>query len=248
MIYLRLKKYSYFLPLLIAYPATGITEEASTLQKIDAETSLITSVKWESRYVSEGRDYLDDSGIQTTTFEIQGRHFNLSVWNGWGYDSEYDELQITPSFNQEFSNFDVYIYYNYKHYFEENRSENEIGTGLSYNGLPYNLAIDIDWYHLIENDGSFYMLSAGSNFSPVENLTLKPALVLGINDGYISDGHNGANNAGIQLNIEYEMTRRLNVLGYLRYNIAIGSDPDIYTGDILLKDFIWIGMGIEAEF
>ena len=39
------------------------------------------------------------------------------VWKDWGYGSEYDEFQVTPSLNQELNNFDVYIYYNYKHYY-----------------------------------------------------------------------------------------------------------------------------------
>ena len=245
---LRPKNFSSIIVLLLTYPLTGFGEEASAFQKNQTDTGLIARVQWESHYVSEGRDNLDNSGIQTTSVDIKGSHYNLSIWNGWGYDSDYDELQLTPSFTHELNNLDFYVYYNYKHYFKENESENELGSGFSYGGLPYNISFNVDWYYLIENNGSFYMFSLASNFSPADKFTLNPVLVFGINDNYIPDGHNGANNAGIQINAGYQMTRHLNLLGYVRYNFAIDSDQNRYAGDRLLKDFYWIGIGIEAQF
>lgn len=242
------KKYPSFVVLLLTYPLTGFGEDASAFQKDQTDTGLIARMQWESRYVSEGRDNLDNSGIQTTSVDLKGSHFGLSIWNGWGYVSEYDELQLTPSFTHELNNLDIYIYYNYKHYLKEDESENELGSGFSYRGLPCKISLNGDWYYSLENNGSFYKFSIASYFSPVEKFTLNPVLVFGINDNYIPDGHNGANNVGIQLNAGYQMTKHLNLLGYVRYNIAIDSDQEQYPGDRLLNDFYWIGVGIETEF
>ena len=239
--------YIYSAFFLISYSTAGIAEDYISGVHSD-KTNILAQAQWESHYSTEGRDNLDDAGLQTTAIDIEYGLFGLSLWNGWGYDSEYDELNITPSLNYELNNFKIYLNYTRKQFFEEDESENDIGSGVSYHGLPYDIFIGLDWYYSIEDDGSFYELSLGSNYEPVQKLNLEPTFIFGINDNYISDGHNGANHISLQLNGEYEITEQFNILGYVRYNIAIDSDPNSFAGDELLRDFFWGGIGLNLAF
>ena len=230
------------------YSQGGMAQAGPITEDLSGTTTITGGLLWESHYVSEGRDNLNDTGIQTTTLDVNLGKFNLSLWNGWGYDSGYDELQISPSMEFEAGDFDVYFMFNHKRFFEEGQSENEIGSGISTNNLPYNMFINLDWYYLFENDGSFYLVSTGTHLNPVKNLTLEPTIELGFNDNYITDGHDGANHASLQLNGEYELPGQLKIYSYIRYNIAIESEPGIYPGDESLRNFFWGGIGLEIEF
>lgn len=170
------------------------------------------------------------------------------IWNGWGYNSNYDELNIVPSLEYEINDFEFYISYNRKQFLPQGTFDNEIGSGVSYGELPYNISLAFDWYHSFATDGSFFEFSLGTEINPVQHLTIQPAIVLGINENYISDGHDGTNHLSLQLDGEYELARNFNLLGNLAYNIAIDSDPATYAGDASLKSFIWGGIGFEILF
>ena len=114
--------------------------------------------------------------------------------------------------------------------------------------MPYDGFLGFDWYHSFEADGSFYRLSLGSNFEPVQKVSLAPTFIFGINNNYISDGHDGANHISLRLNGEYEIAKQFKLHGYIRYNIEIDSDPNSFAGDKLLNDFFWGGIGFDVTF
>ena len=237
----------YSVILLIGYPVGGYAEVLIS-EEDSNEFNISAQAQWESRYVTEGRDNLGGAGIQTAAVNIEYGLFGLYLWNGWGYDSEYDELNVVPSLNYEKNNINIYLSYNNKQFFEDDESDHEIGSGISYNGLPYDIFVGIDWYYSFEANGSFYEFSLGSEIRPVQKLSLEPNFIFGINDDYISDGHNGANHISLQLNGKYEITKQFNIIGYFGYNIAIDTEPGSFAGDEQLKDFSWGGTGIEVTF
>jgi len=232
---------------LITYSELGIAE-IFIFSSHSHDQNILVRTQWESRYVSEGRDNLDGAGIQTAIIDIEYGFFELLLWNRWGYDSEYDELNIIPTLNYELNNFKAYLNYNRKQFFEDGESENDVGSGISYHGLPYDGFLGFDWYHSFEADGSFYRLSLGSNFEPVQKVSLAPTFIFGINNNYISDGHDGANHVSLRLNGEYEIAKQFKLHGYIRYNIEIDSDPNSFAGDKLLNDFFWGGIGFDVTF
>lgn len=231
----------------MVYSKTAYTDHFVIEERLHWHDNFIKGL-WESRYVTEGRDNLDGAAIQSTTINIEYGFFGLFLWNGWGYDSEYDELNIIPSINYYFNNIDIYFYFNHKEFFEDNESENDIGSGIIYYGLPYNAYLGLDWYHSFEADGSFYEISLGTELIPIQNLILEPIIFFGINNNYINDGHDGANHIGIKLDSEYKITKNLNLNSYIGYNFAIDSDPNSFEGDKLLNDFFWAGLGFELVF
>lgn len=83
-------------------------------------------------------------------------------------------------------------------------------------------------------------------FRPKSVLTL--GSILGINDGYIPDGHNGLNHLQIRLDLAYYPVSRLELLSYAAYNVAIDREPDRYEEDQALRSFFWVGVGLICHF
>ena len=202
---------------------------------------------WQSRYVTEGRDNLNGASLQVSHLELEHDIFKLDVWNGWGYDAHYDELNIIPAIEFKTDEFKFYINYNRKQFYPRN-FDNEIGAGFIYKGLPYNLYAGFDWYHSFTSDGSFFEMVLSKDISPKQYLTFTPSIILGINENYIPDGHDGLNHLGLQLEGEYELLRYLGLFTRLHYNVAIDADSNQYTGDTLLYNFLWGEIGIEIPF
>ena len=231
-----------------ACPLSGFAESGTYSNNSTNQIDIRARILLESHYVTEGRDNLDSDSIQTTRLLASQGPFSLLVWNGWGYDSGYDELNIVPSLNYSAENLDVYLNYNRKEFFESGESDNEIGAGFAWNGLPYDLALALDWYHSFDAAGSFIELSAGVDGIYRNRLHLSGRAVLGINANYIPDGHDGANHVSLELDASYPLTGTLTAAGILRYNIAIDSDPVKFPGDALLDDLFWVGAGISFLF
>jgi hypothetical protein len=72
--------------------------------------------------------------------------------------------------------------------------------------------------------------------------------VFGINQGYVADGHNGANHVEFRLGGEYSLTEAVSVAVHASYNLAIDRDAARYSGDVLLRDFSHLGIGLTYEF
>ena len=239
----------YFYPAIILsfFPISAMAENTSKDDSLN-NSNVSVQTGWESRYVTEGRDNLDTKNLQSASIDVQYGYFGILIWNGWGYDSDYDELNIIPFISYDKNGLSIYFSYNRKQFFLSDQSDNEIGSGISYHGLPHDIFLNADWYHSFEAEGSFFEFSIGTEMEPVNELSLETLFIFGINDNYISDGHNGANHISFQLNGEYPLKKRINLLGYMRYNVALDSNPKKFAGDELLKDFFWAGVGISISF
>ena len=72
--------------------------------------------------------------------------------------------------------------------------------------------------------------------------------VLGLNDGYVVEGHNGWNHVQLRAGVGLYPLKRLEIQTYAAYNIALGSKPEEYPDDSTLRDFLWGGIGIAYHF
>ncbi len=203
---------------------------------------------WSSRYISQGIDNLDGGDIQTTVFGFSYSFFQLDVWNAWGYDSEYVELNVTPSLQFSWETIDFYVSYNRLEFFETDEHDDEIGFGFNYGDLPFDLSVSADWYHSFAADGSFIDVYLQREYTPTENLTLLPAVATGINNGFIANGHDGLNYVELLLQAEYELQGQFSLLGLVGYNFAIDSDPVEHPDDELLRDFFRGSVSVQFEF
>ena len=206
------------------------------------------SAAWDSHYVSEGRDNLDGDSLVGTTFEAAAYGFTAGAWYASSPNANYSELNLYGEYALELGDFEVYAGYTYLNFPADDADDHEVGAGIAYGGLPFEITPAIDWYHSFEADGSFFEASISGELELLDWLELEPFALIGWNEGYIADGHNGANNVAIGIVTEIDLSNNVELSAYLAYNWAIDSNPDANPDDQLLKDFLYGGVAIDFEF
>ncbi len=204
-------------------------------------------VGWESRYFSEGRDALDGDSLYTSSFELGWKHLSAGVWYGHSPDQNYNELQLSLGLSHCIGDFEFYIAYTHFQFPFEHTHDNEIGIGCAWTGLPLDIELAADVYYSFEADGYFAEISAARDFSITDKLTLNLSGIFGINQGYVGDGHDGANHFALSLGLEYEIYDGVAITAHTAYSWEIGSGKR-YPGDGQLIDFIHSGIGLQWSF
>lgn len=141
-----------------------------------------------------------------------------------------------------------YIAYTHLRFPEDGGHDHEIGIGTAWSGLPWELEIALDAYHSQDAAGTFIEASLYREIAVAANLRLAPAIVFGVNQGYVADGRDGANHLGLRLGGEYSLTDSITLTAHLSQSFAIGRDAGRYTGDEPLQDFFHLGIGVGYEF
>lgn len=163
----------------------------------------------ESRYASEGRDMLDGDSLATATFEAAWNAASLGIWYGKSPDQSYDELHLSGALGWEWEDLKWYVSYTHLRFPDDGAHDHEVGAGISWVGLPLEMHLSADAYFSLEAEGTFIETSLHRDFPVSECLTIHPSLVFGINQGYVSDGHDGANHISLRLGGEYQFAPSL---------------------------------------
>lgn len=202
---------------------------------------------WESRYFSEGRDSLDGDSLFVSSFEMGWEHLAGGVWYGYSPDQRHDELQLTLALAQSIGDFEFYGGYTHLRFPFDSSHDNEIGTGVAWSGLPMDVELSADLYYSFDADGYFAELSAGREFAITDRLAINFSAPFGINQGYVPDGHDGANNIALRLGLEYALSNSISVTAHTTYSWALGRDA-ASPGDDRLIDFFHGGVGLQWSF
>ena len=202
---------------------------------------------WESRYFSEGRDALDGDSLFVGSFEMGWKHLAAGVWYGYSPDQRYDELQLTLALTQSIGDFEFYGAYTHIRFPFDDSHDNEIGVGVAWSGLPLDVELSADLYYSFDADGYFAEIIAGREFPMTDRLALNFSVLFGINQGYVADGHDGANNIGLSFGLEYALSDSISVTAHTAYSWALGRDAAL-PGDDQLTDFLHGGIGLQWSF
>ncbi len=205
-------------------------------------------VDYESRYASEGRDALDGDSLVSGTFEAGWNALSAGVWYAKSPDQSYDELQLSTALSWDWKDLEGYVAYTHLRFPQDGGHDHEIGTGVSWSGLPAEVALGVDAYYSFDADGAFIVTSLSREFELNARFQLTPAVVFGMNQGYVTDGHDGANHFELRLGGGYSFTDELSLTAHLSYSLAIDRDAARYSGDELLRDFFHFGVGLAYEF
>jgi len=202
---------------------------------------------WESRYFSEGRDALDGKSFWSGTVELGYDHFSGGVWYGRSSDHNYDEWQYSLALTQESNGFEFYLGYAYLDFSKDNQSDSEWSAGISYGELPFALETSLDATYSKDAEGTFFEWSTGKEFNPSETLELSLSGILGWNEGYVSDGHDGLNFFALRTGAKANLSEKLSLVAHGTQSLAVDRDPTL-SGDLQLKDFFHFGVGLEWTF
>jgi hypothetical protein len=202
---------------------------------------------WESRYFSEGRDALDGDSLIAGSFEVGWKHISGGVWYGNSPDQRYDELQLSLAVTRSTGDFEFYGAYTHLRFPFDDSHDNEIGAGVAWTGLPMEVELSADIYYSFDADGYFAEIAAVREMSITDRLAVNFSVPFGINQGYVADGHDGANNIALRLGLEFALTDSISVTAHTTYSWALGRDAT-FPGDDLLIDFFHGGVGLQWTF
>ena len=198
---------------------------------------------WESKYISEGRDNLEDGGLFSVegSAELQGA--TLGVWFATGDRESYEELNVSIEYGFAAGPVDAYIGYTRLEFLEDDESDNEIGAGIAVDGIPWVIP-GLDYTYSTEAEGGFLEISLRSEIALLEDrLTLEPYLLEGFDFGYASEEHDGANHLQVGVDIALTLTDQVNLLGSVAHSWA---HKDVENED--LGDEFWGAVGVSADF
>ena len=130
----------------------------------------------------------------------------------------------------------------------DNDKDNEVGVGIAVLDTIFGWTTDLDAYYLDATDGCFAELSLAREFSITDQFVIVPVAIFGYNDGYIADGHNGANHVLLQLIAAYAISENFAIEGYVAQTFAIDSNPAQLAGHGNLYDFSFVGVGASIVF
>lgn len=212
-----------------------------------AEKAGLVFLSWESRYVSEGRDNLDGDSLFGAGLEFGWGDLSAGLWYGKSYDQDYDEFNFNLTYSKTFEDLEVYVAYTRLEFPFENAHDDEVGAGLFWSGIPFEIGLAADIYYSFDAGGYFAEFALLREFEVSNDLRLELAGVFGVNQGYVADGHDGANHVGLRAGILYAVTESLQISVHLAQSWGIDRDSNL-LGDELLNDFFHGGVGAEWAF
>ena len=114
-------------------------------------------------------------------------------------------------------------------------------------GLPLQLEVGADAYYSFDADGSFWELALSRKMDISNSLKLELSGIFGVNQGYVPDGHDGANHLALRTGAEFAITESFAITAHATYSWALKKDSNL-SGDDQLIDFFHGGIGIQWSF
>ena len=199
---------------------------------------------WDSHYFTEGRDALDGGSLIITDVQSGWEFLFGQVWYAVCPDQSYDELQFMAGVTQTIEDFTYYVGHRHIQFPADDLNDDEVAVGVSISNLPAGVQISVDAYYSFEADGYFTEISVNRNFFLTERIIFSSTVVFGINRGYVSDGHNGANHFALTVGLNYPVTDSISIVARLAQSWSIDHDSNL-PGDETLVDFLNGGIGMQ---
>lgn len=233
-----------------AGPGGNIKLQRKYRTKIINQFDWHTHFLWESRYVTEGRDNLSGRSLVSVSSEFILDEVSFVPWYAYSSGADYSELNlnfiygIRPAENTA-------IYFSYNHLRarlkDERANDNEIGLDVVHK-LIGKVGAFVSIYHSFDADGSFMDMGVKYNGVLSKQVYFSLQAILGLNAGYVPDGHDGLNHFQLRAYTSYFPVTQIELYAYAGYNQAIDRDTSRYAGDELLGEFFWGGAGLTYLF
>lgn len=228
----------------------NIKLEKLSRTKLEEKFDWHAHLLWESRYITEGRDNLSGKGIASISSEFNYKDINIVPWIANGISSDYSEFNLNIVYGTKLLD-DLQIFAGYNHIQSREASissnDNEISLDLVY---FYKKRFQLlgSLYYSFDAKGAFMELALKKGYRINNALSLDFLATLGFNSGYVTDGHNGINYGQLRANFSYQIMKEMEVYAYTGYSLAVNRDNKRYSGDELLRDLFWGGVGLSYRF
>jgi hypothetical protein len=229
------------------YEGKYATGGHAAIHRDDVESAHALSIGlaalWESKYVTEGRNNLDDGGIFSLEAVLEWKNFFGGVWFAAGDDETYQEVNLFIEYGFDVGPLDLSVGYTHLEFLEDHENDDEFAAGMALNSIPY-LIPAIDYVYSTEAEGGFIEISVRSEIPLFEErLVFEPYVMQAFDLGYATEDHDGVNNFQIGIGASFALTERLDLVGSLSHSWA---QSDVDRED--LGDLSWGTVGVAAAF
>ncbi|MFO7936266.1 MAG: hypothetical protein R6V06_01500 [Kiritimatiellia bacterium] len=202
---------------------------------------------WHSRYVSEGRDNLDDGGMGTVEASVAYKDFSVGTWYGIADTVSYDELNLFAEYCFELGQLDFYGGYNRLEFMKDDEYDNELCAGAAWNVADWFVPA-VDYVYSTEaqggDGGSFIEASLTTPLKFFDNrLYVGPYVMQAFDLGYASDHYDGFNNFQFGSCAHLSLSENLELVGTANHSIANHDVRKDGGGDET-----WFSVGFCASF
>jgi hypothetical protein len=198
---------------------------------------------WDSHYVSEGRNNLDDGGMFSALGSAQYKGFVAGAWYGIADTVSYDELNLFAEHGWEFDYFDISAAYTRLEFLKDEECDNELSAGLSLTCVPV-VVPSVNYVYSTEADGGFVELILCSPHELLEGkIIVDPYIMQCIDLGYASDEYDGWNNTQVGIAVDYNISDTFCLIGTVNQSWA-NQDVRQDGG----RDERWLSVGLRSSF
>ncbi|MCG9697939.1 porin [Shewanella sp. Isolate11] len=194
----------------------------NVISRIDStETAWIIDLGWDSKYISEGRNNLDNSGIYWATGAYQYDSLTVYASLGRGDSNNYIEWDLGLEYGFELTeNLEAAVgYQRIQGYGDSDCRDNELFASLSYSPFEW-LTPSLAYTYSTEAAGYFIEASVHSSWPITAQLTLTPYVTQTFDFQYVTEEHDGANHLQLGLEAEYQLQPQLVVSGHVSQTFA----------------------------
>jgi hypothetical protein len=216
-----------------------------TIALVSAENTFECSLNtfWESQYVAEGREELDEGGLFSTEVSLAYGGFELGAWAAVADSVHYQQLDLSLAYGDEFYGVSWSVGYTHLEFEPGSEDDDELATELE-TELLAEVIIGAVLVYSFEADGCFLELTASRSFELfVDGLTVTPYGLYAFDFGYRTEDYNGANHVQLGIECEYALADDLSLIAYAAHSFA---REDIEREG--LGDLGWVGFGLSAVF
>ncbi|WP_115406685.1 hypothetical protein [Shewanella morhuae] len=206
---------------------------------------------WDSQYISQGRDNLQDGGIYWLNTSVQYGNLTSYVLVGRGDSQVYTEwnLGLEYGFNLA-ENLEANLgYQRIEGYGSSRCQDNELFAELAYTATPW-LIPSINYVYSTEANGYFVEMSLHSFWNITDHFSLTPYITQGFDFKYRTAEHNGKNNLQFGLESNYQLSPNMSVSGHISHSIAQGDieQEAAANGDTSSQDQTYAGIHFAMTF
>ncbi len=231
------------LTILILAANVSLTNICHAVSTDDAHTVTI-GILWESLYVSQGRNNLEEDGLYSLDLSAAlSDRPSFLLWYAIGDSDAYQELNLSLEHAFSIADFESHIGYTRLEFFESDEHDNELYAGVAYTGFPW-VTPAVDYIYATEARGSYIEISLQSDISLFgERLILSPYLFNSFDLGYSTEDHDGPNHFQAGLEALIPLTETLQLSGYIAQSLA---QEDVQKDD--QGDLTWGGVHLVWLF
>ncbi|MGE6315511.1 hypothetical protein ACQKC1_06940 [Shewanella baltica] len=206
---------------------------------------------WDSQYVSQGRNNLQDGGIYWLNTAVQQGNITAYALVGRGDSQAYTEWNIGLEYGFDVAeNLEANVgYQRIEGYSNSRCHDNELFAELAYTAEPW-LVPSASYVYSTEAAGYFVEVSLHSYWHVTDQLSLTPYITQGFDFKYRTEEHDGRNNLQFGLEASYQLSSCMSIDGHISHSIAQGDIEQEATanGDMSSQDETYAGIHFAITF